>query len=210
LAVELVVCVATELEGILLRPHVPIIVTGIGAVNAAMALTRFLEHEGARAVISCGIGGAFPPAFDTGELTIGSAVCAESECYGDLGADSPGGFLDLRDLGFPLIAATAPVFNTLPFQLFPAPKRAKFVTINTCSGTDEGATALARRTGASVENMEGAAIAHVAAAYQIPAGEIRGISNRAGMRDRASWRTREAAEAAQIELLRWLSAGLHK
>ena len=35
--VDLIVCVATEMEGALLRPHLPVLVTGIGAVNTASA-----------------------------------------------------------------------------------------------------------------------------------------------------------------------------
>jgi len=49
--------------------------------------------------------------------------------------------------------------------------------------------------------MEGAAIAHVAALYEIPMGEVRGISNLAGNRDRGAWRVKEAAAAAQAALL---------
>jgi futalosine hydrolase len=199
-AVDLVVCVATEMEGALLRGRVPVLVTGIGAVNAGVALTRFLEREGARSVISCGIAGAYPAAFE--ELGLGGVVCAESECYGDLGAHSGAGFLDLRAMGFPLVGTD--VFNELPMGLFPAERRAKFVTVNGCSGDDAGARALAARTGGGVENMEGAAIAHVAMLYGIPVGEIRGISNRAGHRDRGAWRVREAAEAAQRGLLAWM------
>jgi len=204
---DLVVCVATELEGSLLRPHVRVLVTGIGAVNAAVALTRFLEREGAKAVINCGIAGAYPKAFESG-LSTGTVVCAESECYGDLGANSPDGFLDLQALGFPLIAGAVPVHNRLTLDLFPAARRARFVTVNTCSGTDDDARRMETRAGigglGEVESMEGAAIAHVARLYEIPAGEIRGISNRAGNRDRGSWRIKEAAVAAQEALLDWL------
>ena len=64
---------------------------------------------------------------------------------------------------------------------------------------------LEARTGGSVESMEGAAIAHVAAVYGIPCGEIRGISNRAGKRDDSTWRVKEAAAAAQEALLVWLA-----
>jgi futalosine hydrolase len=202
-AVDLLVCTATELEGALLRPHVPVLYTGVGAVNAAAALTRFLEREGARSVIVCGIAGAYPTSFDAG-LSTGSVVCAESECYGDLGAASADGFLDLQAMGFPLIAGETPVYNTLPLQIFPAERRASFVTVNTCTGTDDAARAMEARTGGSVESMEGAAIAHVAALYGIPAGEIRGISNRAGNRDRGTWRVKDAAAAAQLALLDWL------
>lgn len=204
MSVDLVVCVATELEGALLRPHVPVLVTGVGAVNAAYSLTRFLEREGANAVIVCGIAGAYPQAFCEGGLGLTSVVCAESECYGDLGANSPAGFLDMQALGFPVIAGPQPVYNVLPMQIFPAERRARFVTVNTCSGADDEACQRESRTGGSVESMEGAAIAHVALLYGIPAGEIRGISNRAGNRDRAAWRVKEAAVAAQEALLAWL------
>ena len=200
--VDLVICVATELEGALLRPHVPVLVTGVGAVNASCALTRFLEREGTLAVIVCGIAGAYPRAFE--DLGTGGVVCAESECYGDLGAfDAEGGFLDMEALGFPLIAA-GPVYNELPMQIFPAPRRARFVTMNTCTGSDERARILEARTVGAVESMEGAAIAHVAALYGIACGEIRGISNRVGNRDRSAWRVKDAAVAAQETLIGWL------
>ena len=175
-------------------------------MNAAYTLTRFLEREPARAVIVCGIAGAYPRAFSEGDLGIGSVVCAESECYGDLGADSADGFLDMQALGFPVIAAAEPIYNVLPMQIFPASRRSRFVTMNTCAGTDENARRLEARTGGAVESMEGAAIAHVATLFGIPAGEIRGISNRAGNRDRSTWRVKEAAVAAQEALLAWVAS----
>ncbi len=205
MAHDLVVCVATELEGALLRDHVPLLCTGVGAVNAAYTLTRFLERERAKTVIVCGIAGAYPSAFGEG-LSTGSVVCAESECYGDLGAQSAGGFLDMQALGFPVIQGDQPIYNVLPMQILPAPTRARFVTMNTCTGDDESARRIEERTGGAVESMEGAAIAHVATLCGIPVGEIRGISNRAGNRDRDTWRVREAAAAAQEALLKWMAA----
>lgn len=202
------VCAATELESSALQGSLPsgvsLLVTGVGAVNAACALTRFLEREGARAVVVCGIGGAYPGA----ELSLGSVVWAESECYGDLGAASPQGFLDMQAMGFPVIGGEAPVYNVLPVQFRPAGRKwVRFVTVNTCTGDDETARALATRTGGAVENMEGAAIAHVARLYGIPCGEVRGISNPVGSRERGAWRVREAALAAQEELVAVLASG---
>jgi futalosine hydrolase len=195
---DLLVCVATEMEGALLRPHVSVIATGVGAVNAAYALTRFLDRERVEAIVVCGIGGAYPGS----GLETGSVVCAETECYGDLGASSPDGFLDMKALGFAVIPG---VYNVLPMQIFPTPRRARFVTMNTCTGTDDAARAIEARTGGGVENMEGAAIAHVAALSGIPVGEIRGISNPVGNRDRSAWRVKEAAAAAQEALLDWVT-----
>jgi futalosine hydrolase len=191
---------ATELEGALLRPHVPVVCTGVGAVNAAYALTRFLDREPVEGIVVCGIAGAYPAS----GIAVGSVVCAESECYGDLGADSPGGFLDMQALGFPVFGGENPLYNVLPMQIFPAARRVPFVTMNTCTGNDDDARAIEARTGGAVESMEGAAIAHVAALAGIPVGEIRGISNVVGNRDRGVWRVKEAALAAQEALLSWI------
>ncbi len=201
MAADLVVCVSTELEGSLLRPHLPVIVTGVGAVNAAYALTRYLDRQPVKQIIVCGIGGAYPGS----GLEVGAVVCAERECYGDLGADSPDGFLDMQALGFPVVAGAVPIFNTLPMQIFPGAWRVPFVTVNMCTGSDAAARTIEARTGGAVENMEGAAIAHVAALAGIPVGEIRGISNMVGNRDKKAWRVREAAEAAQEMLMEFVA-----
>ena len=192
----MLICVSTEMEGALLQAQARVVVTGVGAVNAAYALTRAIEQERPDAIIVCGIGGAYPPA----GLKIGDVVCAESECYGDLGASSAEGFLDMQALGFPVVAGETPVYNTLPMRIFPAPWRVPFVTFNTCTGMDVEP----RVAGWAVENMEGAAVAHVGALAGIPVGEIRGISNMVGRRDRSSWRVKEAATAAQEALKEWI------
>ena len=202
-AVNLIVCVATELEGSLLRGHVPLLVTGVGAVNAAYSLTRYLDREGADAVVVCGIGGAYPGA----DLSVGSVAWAESECYGDLGANSAEGFLDMQALGFPLIAGENPVYNLLPVQIYGAGRRVPFVTVNACTGDNTSAMMMAERTGGGVESMEGAAFAHVARLFGVPRGEIRGISNPVGNRDRGAWRVKDAAMAAQEQLLTVFRSG---
>ena len=193
LVMDLLICSATELESHLLRPHAEVLVTGVGSVNAAYALTRFLERHDVRRIVVCGIGGAYRGS----GLTIGDVICAGSECYGDLGVESPQGFLDLRALGF----ATSSEF---PMQIFPHARRARFVTVNTCTGVDSLALTMERRTGGAVESMEGAAFAHVAGLFGIEIGEIRGISNFTGNRDRSTWRVKEAADAAQLALIEWI------
>ena len=195
--VDLLICSATGMESELLGAHAEVLRTGVGSVNAAYSLTRFLDRHDVKRIVVCGIGGAYPAA----GLRIGDIACAESECYGDLGAASPEGFLDMQALGFPVVDG---LFNTLPMQLFPHARREKFVTVNTCTGVDALSQAMFQRTGGGVENMEGAAIAHVAALAGIPVGEIRGISNLTGHRDRATWRVREAAAAAQQALMTWI------
>jgi futalosine hydrolase len=136
---------------------------------------------------------------------VGDVVSAEAEIYGDLGASSPDGFLDMRSLGFPLTRGEPVLYNEFPLQVFPVERRARFVTVNTCTGTDEVARAIAGRTGGAVENMEGAAVAHVASLHGIPVGELRGISNLVTNRETSAWKLKEAALAAQEALLAWIS-----
>ena len=153
--------------------------------------------------MSCGIGGAYPGS----GLSVGDVVWASSECYGDLGANSADGFLDMEALGFPLIAGTPPLYNVLPMESTPGNRAVPFVTVNTCTGDTESARVLATRTGGCVESMEGAAIVHVARLAGVRVAEVRGISNPVGNRDRGAWRVGEAATAAQDALLRALHAG---
>ena len=205
---DIVVCYSTALEGEGLPREVAgrsltLVQTGVGPVNAAFALTRLLTAHSARMVIVCGVGGAYPGA----ALEPGDVVCAESETYGDLGADSPAGFLDMQALGFPVVNSDPPLFNTLPLDLFPASRRVPFVTCATCTGTDAKAGALRARTGGAVESMEGAALVHVARLMRVKVGEVRGISNAVGARDRASWRLQEAAANARAALIAWIEAG---
>ena len=152
----------------------------------------------------CGVGGAYP----TSDLQVGDVISADSEIYGDLGAQSPGGFLDMKALGFPVISTPSVLFNELPLQVFPTTARARFVTVSTCTGSDAVAREIASRTSGSVENMEGAAVAHVALLHGIPVGEVRGISNLVTNRDVKSWKLKEAANAAQEAVNSWLEQRL--
>ncbi|HUP39834.1 MAG TPA: futalosine hydrolase [Vicinamibacterales bacterium] len=208
MAVDLLLCVATEFEGALLReqldgsrPDVAIVRTGVGPVNAAHAVTLFLAQADAQAIVVCGVGGAYP----SSGLAIGDVVCAASECYGDLGANSPSGFLDMKSLGFAVVEGPPPLFNDLPMQIFPVERRVPFVTVSSCTGTDTAARDLETRTGGAVESMEGAAIAHVAHLHGVPVGEVRAISNIVTNRDTKTWRLHEASAAAQEALLSWIA-----
>jgi futalosine hydrolase len=201
-------CVATELEGSMLRAvagRIRVVRTGVGPVNAAHAVTMAIAEHKPDGIVVCGIGGAYP----NSGLRIGDVACAQVECYGDLGAESPAGFVDMKALGFAVVQGPPPLYNDLPMQIFPSARRVKFVTVATCTGTDASARAIEARTGGAVENMEGAAIAHVAHLHGVPAGEVRGISNMVTNRDTSTWKLREAADAAQAAVLAWVETLAH-
>ncbi len=205
---SLLLCVATDLESELLRERledvrgVELVRMGVGPVNAAHAVTWAIATKRPAQIIVCGVGGAYP----SSGLAVGDVVCADREVYGDLGAQSPSGFLDMNALGFPVVDREPPLFNELPLQVFPVQHRARFVTVSTCTGTESAARAIELRTGGAVENMEGAAVAHVALLHGVPVGEVRGISNMVTNRDTKSWRLRDAAGGAQAAVLKWIEA----
>jgi futalosine hydrolase len=203
---DLLICTATELESTRLRrdldpARVELLCMGVGPVNAAHAVTLAISRSRPAAIIVCGIGGAYPGS----GLAIGDVACADTECYGDLGATSPDGFLDMQALGFPIVAGPPPIYNVLPMQVFPSSARVRFVTMSSGTGTAAAARAIEARTGGAVENMEGAAVAHIAAMHGIPVGELRGISNMVTDRDTSAWRIKDAAAAAQEALLTWIA-----
>lgn len=203
---NILICVATAFERSLLKDrrangrHVRVIEMGVGPVNAAHATTVAMLEQKPDSIIVCGIAGAYPAS----GLAIGDVVSASMEIYGDLGAQSPEGFLDMQALGFPVVAKPTLLFNELPLQVFPTSSPVRFVTVSTCTGVERTAFEIEARTKGAVENMEGAAVAHVARIHGVPVGEVRGISNMVTNRDTKTWRLREAAEAAQHALLKWI------
>ncbi len=205
-AVNILICVATAFERSLFREsradgqHLRVIETGVGPVNAAHAATLAIVQDKPDAIIVCGVAGAYP----SSGIQVGDVVSASLEIYGDLGAQSPSGFLDMQALGFPVVATPKVLFNELPMQVFPTSRTVRFVTVSTCTGTESAARDIEARTKGAVENMEGAAVAHVAHIHGVPIGEVRGISNMVTNRDTKTWRLREAAAAAQQVVLEWI------
>lgn len=178
--------------------------TGVGKVNAAAAAAMLVRSG--QTVINLGICGALPGAHggSAATATIGDVIVASASVYADEGLETPRGFVDLASLGFPpggpafggVSVPIAPPLLECVRNIVPAPARSgPIATVSTCSGTDERALAVANRTGAIAEAMEGAAIAHVLARLRGGPGgiaEVRVVSNTTGDRDRQVWRIAEA------------------
>lgn len=193
--------------GLLAGTRVLLLAGGMGKSNAAQALTAALETHRIRGIVGFGVAGAYASA--TG-LDAGGIALASAEIYGDEGVDAPGGWLSTEAIGIPLLSLDGiACFNEIPLdsERVAAASGAltdagvahavgPLITVSACSGTADRGAALAGRFGAVAETMEGAAYAHVAALYQVPFVEVRGISNRVEDRDLSSWKLAEAAEAA--------------
>lgn len=202
------------------RP-VELVLTGPGKANAAAAAASCLASQRPDAILQFGCGGAYPQA----ALNIGDLALATCEILLDEGSDSPEGFLDFEDLGLPLVERpAAPLYNRFDFdsalvdelydglRSFAADNgiscgKGPFVTVSTCTGTDEQARQRWQDSLAVCENMEGAALALVAARFGVPMVELRGISNIAARRQRDEWdipgACRNVRKALRHLLARW-------
>jgi futalosine hydrolase len=184
-----------------------LLATGMGKVNAAQTATALLETRPVRGVVGFGIAGAYPGS----GMEVGEVAVATASVYGDEGVSAPDGWMSTEGIGIPLLErGGARRFNEFPAESprVGAARRAlsaagipahagPIVSVSACSGTTALGREMGARFGALCEGMEGAALAHVCALYEVPFLEVRAISNAVEDRDLSRWRIAEAAEAAQ-------------
>ncbi|RXZ76688.1 futalosine hydrolase [Paenibacillaceae bacterium] len=175
-----------------------VIAAGAGVAAAAAATAAALARSPYRLAVSAGIAGGFADQTTVGALVVSSEIIAA-----DLGAETPEGFRSLDELK--LGSASAKVAPHLPAKLAAALKQAGLaadagpvLTVSTVTGTASTAVELARRVpGAAAEAMEGYGVATAAAFSDVPAMELRAISNMVGPRNRDAWRIPDALKALE-------------
>lgn len=166
---------------------------GVGAPSAAARTAAALASGPYSLVISAGIGGGFPDAAPLEALVIATSIVAA-----DLGAETPGGFSSVEELGFGSnrIEVDASRVNRLIQSLQAADIvvcSGPILTVSTATGTATTASRLADRIpGATAEAMEGYGVAVAAHALGLPVLELRTISNAVGPRDRDAWKIPQA------------------
>lgn len=166
--------------------NISVLLTGVGLPLAMFQLTRALTIARYELVINAGIAGALDQRLD-----LGTVVQVVSETFADLGVEeADGSFTDLFKLN--LISTEAPPFqdgkmqNTFGSAYDFLPK-VHGITVNKVHGSAASIEQLKRRTNASVESMEGAAVFYNCLMYQTPFLEIRSVSNYVEPRNRDAW-----------------------
>lgn len=162
-----------------------IVELGVGPARAAMNLTRALTLGPPPAlVLAFGVCGVLPPF----PLAVGDLCVVARDCLADEGVETESGFLDLQALGLAEDTSfTAHADATARAAAALGAPSLAGATVSTGSATDARAHAIAARTGAAVETMEGAAIALVCARFAVPWVQVRAVSNRCGDRARGAW-----------------------
>ena len=187
------------------------LVSGVGPVETAVRLTRFLcEREDQFAsVIQFGVGGAYlqPDEKRQQQPEILDICLARQEVAGDFGIclgesvdylnNSLTGEI-VYDMDALLMQRCQTIFDQGAIKY----TTGVFITVNGMSGTTVRGRMLQARWNGLCENMEGAAVARVCREFRLPYVELRCISNFVVDRDPSSWRMQEACrKAAHVALL---------
>jgi len=168
--------------------EIDLLTPGIGMVQTAFYLGKYLGASNYTLAINAGICGAYST-----EVPIGSVIHVIEECIPEAGVEEDGKFqsvfqMGLQDPGeFPfdegkLINNNCPEMTSLK-QLKPGTGN----TVNTLF-TDPGKlNQLKTLFPADVESMEGAAFLYACLVENVVCAQIRAVSNIVGERDKAKW-----------------------
>lgn len=167
------------------------------------------EKDGIRSMEAIGI----PVAEVRGGPVFERFVLEGDELFGRLARVTPPGvyFADPRSSEAPralpcpeaaLSQGPASVLSSSVFQVHFGPS----VTVSMSSGDEWVARDRFSRYSAWAEDMEGSAVIQVCCRYGVSVAQCRGISNRAGVRDKSVWRTEEALRHCHAVLGSWLES----
>jgi futalosine hydrolase len=179
---------------------------GVGLTSAALALGALVATIFPSEIIMVGSAGSLPGS----GLQTGQLVVASSETLSEFGVYSDTGVGSVEGLGITGVSQEMSLDRELAGQLAEAAlentsaEMGRFLTVVGVSEDLRLAEARANRFSALVENMEGFALALAGDRFGIRVGEVRGVSNLAGIRDKTTWDLDLANQQAQAAVLTYL------
>jgi futalosine hydrolase len=185
---QILIVVASQLEADRL-PNLPnsrLVVSGLGAVGAALATQAALLEQKADVVLSVGIAGAYP----NSDLQSGDVLVSSRVVFAGLGIQHGTRVEALHFAGaeqvLPVWEKAADIANAAKLKL------GVIATLETVTTDMARAEAIEAQFGAKAEAMEGAGVAQAALRCGVPMLEVRAISNKVG--DRQNWQIQLALE----------------
>lgn len=178
--------------------------SGVGMLASAVSLTRLVSEEKPDLIIQAGIAGCFDP-----NIPLGKVVVVKEEILGDLGVEEEGKWKDIFDLKLeksnyhPFEKRKLPNPWLKTYNLLKLPELSA-ITVNQISTQPTRIEQLKKKYGAVVESMEGAALHFICREANIPFIQIRAISNYVGERNKAHWKMKEAIEALNEVLVKYV------
>jgi futalosine hydrolase len=179
---------------------------GVGLASAALALGVLAATISPSEIIMVGSAGSLPGSgLEDGQLAV-----ASSEVLSEFGIYSEAGVGSIEDLGIMRVRQEIFLDPEMANQLAESAvsttpvRRGRFLTVVGVSDDLRLAESRASRFSAIAENMEGFALALAGERFRIRVGEIRGVSNLAGIRDKQTWKLDLANQQAQAAVFNYL------
>ncbi|MGO9567234.1 MAG: futalosine hydrolase [Desulfomonilaceae bacterium] len=179
---------------------------GVGLTSTALALGVLVATISPSEIIMVGSAGSLPGS----GLEAGNLAVASSEVLSEFGVCSETGIGSVETLGIPGVKQEIALDREIADNLAEvaistaAVRMGRFLTVVGVSTDLELAEARANRFSALAENMEGFALALAGEKFRIKVGEVRGVSNLAGIRDKTRWDLDLANQQAQAAVLSYL------
>jgi futalosine hydrolase len=178
-----------------------VLITGVGIHATVFQLTRCLSQSSYDLIMNAGICGCFDKQRQLAEI-----VNVTTDFFGDLGAESPDGFLDAYSLGlfeknnFPFVDGKLCSADRSDISTINELSKVSGTTVQTVHGAQQSIDDFLKSNAADTESMEGAAVFYVAAMMNTKCIQIRAISNYVEARNRAAWKIKEAIENLNIRV----------
>jgi futalosine hydrolase len=164
------------------------LITGVGMVATAFAVTKELCQAKYDLAINVGVGGCFDRS-----VPMGSVVNVTSDELPEMGAEAGDHFIPVAELGIfdpqshPF--RNGKLHNHILWKVnaLDALKTVHGITVNKVHGNDKSIRSLLSRVSPVIESMEGAAFMYACLQCSIPCVQIRAVSNYVEKRNRDDW-----------------------
>lgn len=179
------------------------LVTGIGMVNTAIKVTKYLNNN-YDLILNVGICGSFKT-----NLNIGNVVYIYQDILSEMGAEDDQNFITYDKLNLPGTNIYADSLNKNT-ELFNNLIKVKGITVNKVHGNNLSITNTLKIYNPDVESMEGAAFFAACKESNAEYCQIRAISNFIEKRNKSKWNIPLAIENLNSVVLDYLENKLWK
>jgi futalosine hydrolase len=173
--------------------------TGLGIASTCFELGTFFSNNLPELAINIGIAGTFNPSINTGEVLL-----VQQDLFAWFGAENGDKFEPFKISGQfdqdksaeNLFVASHSIYNSA-FEFL---RDAKGITVQSVLGNLQSIKKAKKHYQPDLESMEGAAFYFCCLKKNIPAYQIRAISNKVEVRDKSKWEIENALVKLEIAL----------
>ena len=170
----------------------PHLVTGVGMVATAIAVSKALSENHYDLVVNAGIAGSF-----NRSIPLGSVVEVVKDQLSEIGAQDGSHFLSPAKMGLE-VATTVEMSEQTNLP------KVTGITVNTVHGDDKAISQIIHRLNPQVESMEGAACMLACENAGVTCVQLRAISNYVEKRNKSNWDIPLAIQNLNQELSNFL------